>query len=316
VAGVSDLVAWCQWTNLEPPKGLRLLNPASRDIHREPVGDIDFYVPEYFTGSAGLAPVTDMRSLRVLQMPNAGYDDALPFARDGLTICNARGVHDASTAELAVGLAVASLRGLPTFIGNQDRGIWEHQRGESLADRLVGVVGYGSVGRRVGRLMAAFEATVVGFTRSGRDGSLPIGALDEHLPALDVVVLCVPAADDTRHLFDARRLALLKDGALLVNIARGSVIDTGALVRELATGRIRAALDVTDPEPLPADHPLWSFPNCLISPHVGGDSSAFEPRMKRLLAEQLQRFVTGEPLLNVVQAGKSLTGDGPDRRRA
>jgi phosphoglycerate dehydrogenase-like enzyme len=304
VDGVSDLLAWCEWTDVESPAGVRLLGPATRDVHREPVGDIAFYVPRYFSGSAGLMPVPAMTSLRVLQMPNAGYDDALPFARDGLTICNARGVHDASTAELAVGLAVASLRGIPTFVGNQDRRTWEHRRGESLADRLVGVVGYGSVGRRVGRLLAAFEASVVGFSRSGRDGSLPVDVLDAHLPALDVVVLTVPAADDTRHLFDARRLALLKDGALLVNVARGSVIDTDALVRELATGRIRAALDVTDPEPLPADHPLWSVPNCLISPHVGGDSSAFEPRMKRLLVEQLRRFVTGEPLLNVVQAGK------------
>lgn len=301
---MSGLVAWCQWADVEPPKGVRLLNPATRDIHREPVDDVAFYVPTYLSGSTGLAPVPDMASLRVLQMPNAGYDDALPLARDGLTICNARGVHDASTAELAVGLAVASLRGLPTFVRNQDRRTWEHLRRESLADRLVGVVGHGAIGQRVGRLMTAFEASVVGFSRSGRDGSLPIDTLDAHLPALDVVVLTVPAADDTRHLFDARRLALLKDGALLVNVSRGSVVDTEALVRELATGRIRAALDVTDPEPLPADHPLWSAPNCLITPHVGGDSSAFEPRMKRLLVEQLRRFVMGEPLLNVVQTGR------------
>jgi phosphoglycerate dehydrogenase-like enzyme len=302
---MSDLVAWCQWTDVEPPTGVRLLNPATRDIQGEPVDDIAFYVPTYFSGLAGLMPVPAMTSLRVLQMPNAGYDDALPFARHGLTICNARGVHDASTAELAVGLVVASLRGFPTFVRNQDRRTWEHSRRESLADKLVGVVGYGAIGQRVGRLVTAFEASVVAFSRSGRDGSLPADTLDAHLPALDVVVITVPAADDTRHMFDARRLALLKDGALLVNVARGSVVDTDALVRELATGRIRAALDVTDPEPLPANHPLWSAPNCLISPHVGGDSSAFEPRMKRLLAEQLQRFALGESLLNVVQTGRT-----------
>jgi phosphoglycerate dehydrogenase-like enzyme len=301
---MSRLVAWCQWTDVEPPAGVRLLNPGTRNIERGRVDDIAFYVPTYFSGAAGLAPVPAMTSLRVLQLPNAGFDDALPFARGGLTICNARGVHDASTAELAVLLTVASLRGLPTFVRNQDRGAWVHERRESLADKSVGIVGHGAIGRRVGQLARAFEASVLAFSLGGRDESLPISALDAHLAGLDVVIVTVPATPDTRHLFDARRLALLKDGALLVNVARGSVVDTDALVRELASGRIRAALDVTDPEPLPADHPLWSAPNCLVSPHVGGDSTAFEPRMKLLLGEQLRRFAAGEPLLNVVQSGR------------
>ena len=130
---------------------------------------------------------------------------------------------------------------------------------------------------------------------------------DSYLPSLDVVILILPLNDESRHLFDARRLALLKDGALLVNVARGPIVDTDALIVELNSGRITAALDVTDPEPLPAGHPLWSAKGVFIAPHVGGNSSAFEPRARRLIEAQLERLVAGKPLENIIVNGSGLT---------
>ena len=296
-------VVWSQWDDLVVPSGFTLRSPATTDLATANLDEITFYIPSYMGGRAALEFSKKMPNLKVLQMPNAGYEDALEFTRPGMTLCNGRGIHDASTAELAVGLTIASLRGFPDFVRNQERGQWIHQRYQSMNDKRIAVIGYGSIGKTVVRNLSGFDVTVVPFSRSGADGAVKIEELDNHLPTFDVVILILPLNDESRKLFDKRRLALLKDGALLVNVARGGIIDTDALVAELNSGRITAALDVTDPEPLPAGHPLWSAPGVLIAPHVGGNTSAFEPRARRLVEGQLARLAAGQKLENVIIAG-------------
>ena len=271
------------------------------------VSAVELYVVPYMVGGQALAPVASMTGLRVLQTLTAGYDDVLAVRPPGVTLCNAVGVHDASTAELALTLVLSSLRGVPGFVRAGDEHRWASQRRPALADRQVLLVGYGGVGRAIERRLDGFEADVVRVASTARDepqGRVHgIDELPDLLPAADVVVLCLPLTDRTRGLVDARFLAAMKDGALLVNVARGPVVDTTALLAELRTGRLTAAVDVTDPEPLPADHPLWHAPGLLVTPHVGGNTSAFPPRAYRLVVDQLRRFAAGEPLAGVVAAG-------------
>ena len=293
-------VVWTQWEDLKIPEGVQRLSPSSAPLDGDNLGEVTFFVPPYMTGRKGLLPISRMPKLQVVQLPYAGYEKALEFIRPGLILCNARGVHDDSTAELAVGLAIASLRGFPHFLLHQFQGEWVSESHKSLSDSKVGIVGFGSIGRRIKENLSGFAVEVAAFTRSGSEGSKKMSELDAELPHLDVVILSMPLNSESHGLFDAKRLALMKDGALLVNVSRGQVVDTDALVAELNSGRILAALDVTDPEPLPKGHPLWSAKGVLISPHVGGDSTAFEPRFRRLLGEQLQRLKVGEPLKNIV----------------
>ncbi len=268
-----------------------------------PVDDVEFYVPPYLFGGRVYALMRDMPSLRVCQTLTAGVDSVLPHVPPGVTLCNAKGVHDASTAELALTLMLASLRGVPEAVRSQDAGEWAHKERPALADRTVMIVGYGSVGAAIERRLAGFEVDVLRVARRARDGVASYAELPALLPRADVVVLVVPMTDETRGMVDADFLARMRDGALLVNVARGPVVDTPALLAELASGRLRAALDVTDPEPLPPDHPLWSAAGVLITPHVGGNTTAFLPRAFTLLRDQLRRFVEGEPLANVVTGG-------------
>ncbi|MGI5340219.1 2-hydroxyacid dehydrogenase [Streptomyces sp. CA-181903] len=255
-----------------------------------------------------LRPLPLMRGVRVVQALTAGVDhlkSALSLLPSGAVLCNARGLHDASTAELALTLTLASLRDIPGFVRAQDAGEWRQGFRPALADKAVLIVGYGSIGRAIEDRLAPFEcARVTRVARSPRHTERgpvhPVTALPDLLPDADVVIVVTPLTDETRGLFDAGLLARMKDGALLVNVARGAVVDTGALVAELEGGRLRAALDVTDPEPLPPGHPLWTTPNALITPHVGGPSSAFRPRAEALLRGQLAGFVLDEPLRNVV----------------
>ncbi|MFF1559504.1 2-hydroxyacid dehydrogenase [Streptomyces sp. NPDC058279] len=268
-----------------------------------------FYVTPYMKSSAvTLRPLAAMPAIRVVQTLTAGIDHVLPgldALPAGVRLCNARGVHEASTAELALTLILASLRGIPGMVRGQDREEWRSGFYEALADKSVLIVGYGSIGAAVEDRLEPFECRrITRVARSARSVARgPVHALAE-LPRLladaDVVVLATPLTEESRGLAGAGFLGRMKDGALLVNVARGPVVDTGALLAELRSGRLRAALDVTDPEPLPAGHPLWHAPNLLITPHVGGSSSAFEPRAKRLVARQLTRFAAGEPVENTV----------------
>lgn len=267
--------------------------PASLD-------EVEFYVLPYTFARAPLHLMRDMPRLRVAQALTAGYEHVLPHLPAGVTLCNAAGVHDTSTAELAVTLILAALRGIPDFVRGQDRREWRHARHDSLADRTVLIVGYGGIGAAVERRLSGFETTVLRVASRPREGVHGVDELPDLLPRADVVVLCTPLTERTRGLVDAAFLARMRDHALLVNVARGQVVDTDALLAELRSGRLRAALDVTDPEPPPPDHPLWTAPGLLLSPHVGGNSSAFEPRAKRLIVEQLTRYASGQPLRHVV----------------
>lgn len=261
---------------------------------------ITYYVMPYTFEPITGEIIGKLPALQVVQTLTAGYEHVLPYFRDGLTLCNARGVHDASTAELAVTLTLASLRGIPTFVEARTRQEWAFGFYEALADKTVLIVGYGSIGRAIEARLAPFECDVLRVARTARDGIAGFDALPELLGRADVVILICPLTEETRGMVDAGFLARMRDNALLVNVARGGVLDTDALVAELTTGRLRAAVDVTDPEPPPAGHPLWSVPGLLMSPHVGGSSSAFWPRARRLVQAQLNRYAVGEPLANVV----------------
>jgi phosphoglycerate dehydrogenase-like enzyme len=300
---MSEHVVWTQWDDLNVPSKFKRLSPATNPAETSDLSEVTFYVPTYMGGRPALELTKKMPNLKVLQVPNAGYDDALEFLRPGITLCNGRGIHDDSTAELAVGLTIASLRGFATFVRDQDKGEWVNKNYDSINDRKIGIVGFGSIGSTIARMLSGFSVEIVAFTQSGRDNTIAITDLDKHLPSLDVVILILPLTKESKHLFDARRLSLMKDGALLVNVARGPIVDTDALVKELNSGRITAGLDVTDPEPLPKGHPLWSAKGVLISPHVGGNSSAFEKRARRLIESQLDLLAQGKPLNNVIVAG-------------
>lgn len=273
--------------------------PSDADL----LATVDFFVPRYMGPVSDLELTRSMPNLAVLQLLTAGFESALPFVRPGMTLCNAAGVHDASTAELTVGLIIASLRHIDDFARAMPLGEWRFARHSALADSRVVIIGAGGVARAIARRLEPFETDVVLVGRAARPGVHGIDDLPTLLPMADVVVLAVPLDDQTRGMVDARFLARMRDGALLVNMARGPVVRTDDLLSEVASGRLRAAMDVTDPEPLPPDHPLWRTPGVLISPHVGGNSSAFLPRARRLVATQLAVWQAGAPLANVVAAG-------------
>ena len=266
---------------------------------------VELYVPPYLGPAADLQLMATMPRLQVCQTLTAGVDAVWPWLPPGVTLCNAAGVHDASTAELVVGLVLASLRGLDDFARAMPSGEWLHDRREALADKRVVLVGHGGVGRAVAARLEPFEVDLVRVARTPRPELDPpvhgVEDLPGLLPTADVVIVVVPLDASTRGLVDARFLARIRDGALLVNAARGQVVDTEALLRELTAGRLRAALDVVDPEPLPREHPLWRAPGLLLSPHVGGNTTAFLPRARRLVATQLGRWAAGEPLAHQVR---------------
>ena len=268
------------------------------------LGDVVFFTVPY-DRPYGTEPLPRMPGARVIQALTAGYENLLGMIPAGATLCNARGLHDASTAELALGLILAAQRELPRWVRAQDARRWEHAHTRSLAGCRVLIVGYGSIGAALDARLRACEAEPVRVARAPRpaENVHAVTELDRLLPSADVVVLVTPLTEDTRGLLDARRLALLPDGALVVNVGRGPVLDTGAVTAEAQTGRLRAALDVTDPEPLPADHPLWGCPGVLITPHVAGGAAAFYPLAARFVGQQVRRFLTGEPLRNVVVPG-------------
>lgn len=269
-----------------------------------PLGDVTFFVVPY-TAPRAAALIPDMPRLRVVQALTAGYERLEPLLRPGLTLCNGRGLHDASTAEHALGLILAAQRDLPTWCAHQREHRWDPHFTRSLADSRVLIVGHGSIGRALERRLLACEAEVVRVAHTARPDERVHGVaeLPGLLPKADILVLVLPDTDSTAGLLDAALLAKLPDQALVVNVGRGRTVRTDALTDEVAAGRLRAALDVVDPEPLPPGHPLWSLPGVLITPHVAGGSATFWPRAKRLVADQLHRFAAGEPLKHVVWEG-------------
>jgi phosphoglycerate dehydrogenase-like enzyme len=276
-----------------------LVWPRGVDLPKR-VGEIEFLVPDYISARRTMRQLEHFPRLRAVQLQTAGYDAVIDLVPSGLELLSARGVHDDATAELALGLAIASLRGIDIAV--RDMGHWQQEvERPSLADSNVAILGYGSIGRSIAVRMLACRARVTGIATVARDDGV-VGRVvtsdDVDWHTQDVVVVVLPLSAATRHLVDAKFLARLHDGALVVNVGRGPLLDTDAVLAE--AGRLRFALDVTDPEPLPDDHPLWTAPGVLITPHIAGGTTAMLPRMAGLVRDQLERLRDGRPLINVV----------------
>ncbi|HIT74437.1 MAG TPA: dihydrofolate reductase, partial [Candidatus Avipropionibacterium avicola] len=254
---------------------------------------VEFFVLPYLTGANSLDRIAEMSSLQVVQTQTAGFENVIDLIPDPVTLCNGAGIHDTATAEMALALALANARHVDVYARNQTSGTWKPHWGSSLADQRITILGYGRIGKAIEARVAGFEpASITKVASRARDDIHGIDELAELLPRTDVLFVIAPLTPQTEGLLDAAALALLPDNALVVNVARGKIIDTDALVAETTSGRLRAALDVTDPEPLPQDHPLWTIPGVTISPHVGGASSAFHPRTDALIKAQLHRWAT------------------------
>ena len=262
--------------------------------------EVEVVVLPFGVSASRMLVLSKLPRLRLIQLMSAGAENAIPFVPLGVTLCNARGVHDPAVAEWITAVILAQTRQLPRFVTAQRAGIWEPVRSESLAGQTVLIMGYGSIGEAVERMLAPFGVTVERMARHARPGVSGMDDLSTALPAADIVILLVPVTPATTGLVDARFLSQMRDHALLVNAARGSIVKTDALVAELQSGRLRAALDVTDPEPLPAGHPLWSAPGLLLTPHVAGAMTTTMSRVMAVVRDQLARYAAGEPLLNIV----------------
>lgn len=283
-----------------PPESLRyeVVDPSAHVP--DSVSEVEVYVTPYVFDVRASEVLAEMSSVRLVQTLTAGVEHIRRHVPDGVLLCNGRGIHDTSAAELVLTLILSSLRGIPDFVHRQDDRRWHYEWRPALADKRVLIVGYGAIGEAIERRLLPFETEVVRVARSARDGVHAVSELPELLPGADVVVLVVPLTDETRGLVDAEFLARMKDGALLVNVARGPVVVEADLVAALESGRVTAAVDVVDPEPLPEDSPLWTAPGLLISPHVGGASSAMWPRAHRLVRDQLRRYAAGEEPVNIM----------------
>jgi phosphoglycerate dehydrogenase-like enzyme len=285
---------------------------------------IDVWLPDPYVGRAvRLWP--HLRGVRLVLSLIAGTEWIPPLVGPNVTICSARGAHSVPTAEWVVASILALLKYFPHYLDVQRVGQWKRRfeapghystitgdsrplyppvMVEELAGKTVLVVGHGSIGQLIERMLEPFQVKLLRVARSARTEPLvhPVSDLDRLLPQAEIVILILPYTVDSHGLIGPHQLALLRQGTLLVNAARGPIVDTGALVEALQAGKIRAALDVTDPEPLPAGHPLWSCPNLLLTPHVAGSSPQFTPRALQTAAGELRRYIDGQPLKNLVQA--------------
>lgn len=285
----------------ELPEGVELVEWALDGP--APVPEIDLVVAPYMGATKRLAHLAGVQT-RLVQSQSIGFDGVDRVLPAGHTLANAATVHETSTAELTLALILASQRGIPDFVRNADAGQWVPRAHPSLADRRVLLIGYGGVSQAIEARLLPFETEVVRVARTARTDETGVihgfGDIAGLLPTADIVVIAVPLTDETHHLVDDAFLSLMRDDTLLVNIARGPVADTDALLDHTGSGRLRLALDVTEPEPLPQNHPLFALPNVLISPHIGGASSAMLPRMVRLVHRQIGLMMAGEPPVNVV----------------
>lgn len=290
------------------PEGLRGL---VWDLKSDPDGgthsEIDGVILPYIDASAVLGSLAQVEDLKFVQTQSTGYDGVVEAAGPAAGVATASGVHAAATAELAVGLILAKLRGIDQSVRDQQSGLWRPERRQSLADRRVLLLGVGGIGQEIARRLEPFEVTLTRVGSSARTDEFGQVHDSVELTALaathDILVSVLPLNQQTHQLVGEEVLAALPDGTLVVNVGRGSVVDTAALTKEVLSGRLQCALDVVDPEPLPQDHPLWSTPNALITPHVGGNASAFQPRILKLLRQQLEALAAGQSPANLVQSG-------------
>lgn len=268
-----------------------------------PREDIAFWVPGYVVGRGAEdigEVVRALPSLRYVQLLSAGVEPWPGLLPDDVTLCAGKGVHGGSTAELAVALVLSLVRDLPAYADQQARREWRRHPPDTIAGKHALVLGAGDIGSRVAATLETLDARV---SLAARTRHLSLEDAHALLPDVDLLVVALPLTDDTAGLVDASWLSRLPDGAIVVNVARGPIVDLAALTDEVGAGRLRAALDVTDPEPLPADHPLWSLPGALVTPHVGGGASGWQTRASDLVNDQLRRVLAGDRLRHVVDAG-------------
>jgi phosphoglycerate dehydrogenase-like enzyme len=303
------------------PKEVELV-PLPADLDREV--EIDVWIPDPYPTRA-IRIVPHLRGVRLVLSLMAGTEWIPGAMGPHVTICNARGAHNISTAEWTLSAILAMLKYFPLFLDVQSSGEWKERfrasshyveiTGDSrplyppvmleeLTGKTVLLVGYGSIGKEIERMLEPFHVNLLRLARTPRTNPKvhAVSELDGLLPRVQVIVLILPSTGETHWLIDKPQFELMSQGTLLVNAARGPIVNTGALVEALRGGRIRAALDVTDPEPLPVGHPLWNCPNLLITPHVGGSSPQFAARSLKIAEDELRRYIAGEPLRNVVQA--------------
>jgi phosphoglycerate dehydrogenase-like enzyme len=284
------------------PPGVELgLIPRDRELP-EAILDAEFLVPR--AGDRRIdAALADMSKLRVIQTLSAGVERLLPLVPAGVTLCDARGSRDIAVAEWVLAAILAAQKQLPLLLQQQREHDWQPRQTAELAGSTVMILGYGSIGAAVASRLEPFEVELIRVARHARDGVHSVDELDALLGLPDIVVVLLPLTAETEQLLDADALARMRDGALLVNGARGGVVDYKALLESLQNRRLRAALDVTNPEPLPATDPLWDAPGVLITPHLAGDTAAAERRAFAFVGEQVSRYVEGRPLENVVERG-------------
>jgi phosphoglycerate dehydrogenase-like enzyme len=263
-------------------------------------GEVEVVVLPFGVADAQLRDLAELPKLRLIQLLSAGAERAVPFVPPGVTLANARGAHDPAVAEWIMAVILAQVRHLPKYMAAQQAEHWEHDAARPLGGQTMLIVGYGSIGEATERMIAPMHVHIERVARTAREGVSSMDDLLSLLPGADIVLLLVPVTPETTKMVDEAFLARMKDGALLVNAARGSIVDTDALLKELTAGRLLAALDVTDPEPLPAGHPLWSAPGLLLTPHVGGATTDAMERALAVVKDQLGRYAAGEPLINVV----------------
>lgn len=283
--------------------------------------EVDFWILPFARRDA-VDIFARLQGVKVVQSMMAGVDWITPWLPKNVILCDGRGIHDISASEWTLTAILSSLKRFPIYRDLQTQHHWGGQAavrdgflnetgaqigqyrvlGEDLAGKTILIVGYGSIGAAIEARLIPFGVNIVRLARTAKQNPLvfAVDQLHKLLPQADIVVAIVPLTIETRGLFGATEIRLMKKGALLVNAARGPVVDTNALVDALNTHHIRAALDVTDPEPLPTEHPLWSAPNCLITPHVGGSTPEFIHRAFQFGAEQVRRFINGQPLENTV----------------
>jgi phosphoglycerate dehydrogenase-like enzyme len=283
------------------PDGVEIEVFDGRDQPSDP-GDVAFLVPPS-TDRTAAELLADMPGLKAVQLLSAGAETWAPVIPDGVALCDNRGAHTEATAEWVMAATLASVRRLDVFARKQTARDWAPMRTGTLFGKTALIVGAGSIGESVARRFAPSGMEIRKIARTARPGVGTLADLPELLPLADVVVVIVPLTLETEGLVDAEFLAQMKDGALLVNAARGKVVDTAAITAEVASGRLRCALDVTEPEPLPADHELWGLEGALITPHVGGAIDGFIERCYPQVGDQIRRLAAGEPLENVVENG-------------
>jgi phosphoglycerate dehydrogenase-like enzyme len=291
----------CQWPDLNVPFGFKVISTDLTQLSNQERENIEIYIPKYMGGVEVWSEIANLPNLKVVQLLMAGYDDALPHMRKGLRLCNAKGVHDQSTAELGVALMLAHFLGIKNYVKNMESGRWDGAQRNSLYGKKIAIVGAGSIGTRLKEMLIIFKVECTLFARSAREEIKKMSDFSKQISEFDVVVLTLPLTSESRHLIAKKELSSMKPGALLVNLARGAVVNTGDLICALKEGSITAALDVTDPEPLPSNHELWRCPNVIISPHVGGNSSAFEPQARQFLEEQIKRYADNGALVNEIE---------------